>query len=447
MKLPALPQALGFARAGGTPIAATATALLLAGLTATACAPQTSDGKASADEKTGTLRVWLFQEVDNTPKKQIVDAAVAAFEKRHEGAEVEVEYIPVETRAQRVKAAFNDPKSAPDVIEYGNTDTAGYVKDGGLADISAEFGAWDEAKDTDPTAKSSVTVGGRIYGAPLFVGVRALYYRTDVFKDLGLTAPKTQDELISTAKKIHKERPELYGMAVGGANTYGAMPFLWANGGELATQDGGAYRGAVNSEAARKGITSYTSLFGDDNCPAAKCAQMGGNATVTAFASGKAAMVIGGDFVRAAVDAGAAKGKYAVVPLPGLTPGSIAPAFAGGNNIGVMKSSSHRTLAVDLMKSLAGKETQGKLFDAMGFLPTFTDVRTRAAEKDPFVKPFIDTLGAGTKFVPASPGWGQIDASLVLPTMFQEIVSGRKDVKAASDDAAKKMDAAFAAAG
>ncbi|MEU9705074.1 extracellular solute-binding protein [Streptomyces sp. NPDC047981] len=423
------------------------TALVLAGLVATGCAPQTSDGKAASDEKSGTLRVWLFQEVDNAPKKKVVDEAVAAFEQRNKGAKVEVEYIPVETRAQRVKAAFNDPKSAPDLIEYGNTDTAGYVKDGGLADISAEFGAWDQAKDTDATARASVTVDGKVYGAPLFVGVRALYYRTDVFKDLGLAAPKTQAELIATAKKVRKAKPELYGLAVGGAYTYGAMPFIWANGGELATQNGTAYTSAINSEAARTGITTYTSLFGDDNCPAAKCAQMGGNATVTAFASGKAAMAIGGDFSHAAIEAGAVKGKYAVVPLPGLTPGSIAPAFAGGNNIGLMKSSSHRTLAVDLMKSLTGKETQGKLFDAMGFLPTYTDVRAKAAEKQPFVKPFIDTLGAGAKFVPASPGWGQIDASLVLPTMFQEIVSGRKDVKTASDEAAKKMDAAFAAAG
>ena len=80
----------------------------------------------------------------------------------------------------------------------------------------------------------------------------------------------------------------------------------------------------------------------------------------------------------------------------------------------------------------------------MGFLPTYTDVRAEVAKKEPFVEPFVETLGAGTKFVPASPGWGQIDASLVLPTMFQEIVSGKKDVAAASDDAAKKMDAAFA---
>ncbi|MER7909504.1 extracellular solute-binding protein [Streptomyces sp. NPDC096068] len=429
------------------PITAAAAALLLAGLTATACAPQTSDGKATTDEKSGTLRVWLFQEVSNKPKEQAVEEAVAAFEKRNTGAKVEVEYIPVETRAQRVKAAFNDPESAPDLIEYGNTDTAGYVKDGGLADISAEFAAWDEAKDTDATARQSVTVGGKVYGAPFFVGIRALYYRTDVFQELGLTAPKSQAELVETAKKIRKARPELYGIAVGGAYTYGAMPFVWAAGGELATARGDSYEAAINSPEALKGITTYTSLFGDDNCPAAKCAQMGGNATVTAFASGKAGMAIGGDFSHAAVEAGTVKGKYAVVPLPGTTPGSIAPAFAGGNNIGVLKSSPRRTLAVDLLKSLTGKETQGRLFDAMGFLPTYTDTRAAAARRQPFVKPFTDTLAAGTKFVPASPGWGQIDASLVLPTMFQEIVSGRKDVKAAADDAAKKMDAAFAPAG
>ncbi|WP_330480593.1 extracellular solute-binding protein [Streptomyces sp. NBC_01544] len=428
-------------------ITAPAAALVLAGLTATACAPQTSDTGAKGDEKTGTLRVWLFQEVGNKPKEQVVDAAVADFEKTHKGAKAEIEYIPVDTRAQRIKAAFNDPKSAPDLIEYGNTDTAGYVKDGGLADVSEEFAAWDEAKDTDPTAKQSVTVGGKVYGAPLFVGVRALYYRTDIFKDLGIEPPKSQAELISTAKKIHKKKPELYGLAVGGAYTYGAMPFIWANGGELATESGGTYKAAINSDRARKGIETYTSLFGDSNCPAAKCAAMGGNATVTAFASGKAAMAIGGDFSHAAVEAGSVKGKYAVVPLPGASEGSIAPAFAGGNNIGVLKSSSHRTLAVDLMKSLTGKQTQEKLFDAMGFLPTYTDVRATVAQKEPFVEPFVKTLGAGAEFVPASPGWGQIDSSLILPTMFQEIVSGRKDVAQASDDAAKKMDAAFADAG
>ncbi|MFJ3770140.1 extracellular solute-binding protein [Streptomyces sp. NPDC090075] len=423
-------------------------AFLVAALFLAACAPQTSSNSASdKDDKSGTLRVWLFQEVGNDPKQKVVDSVVAAFEKAHSGTKVDVEYIPVDTRAQRVKAAFNDPASAPDVMEYGNTDTAGYVHDGGLLDVTEEFGAWSEAKDTDPTAKQSVTVGGKVYGAPFYVGVRALYYRTDVFKKLGLKPPATLAELATTARAVRKAEPGLYGLVVGGAYTYGAMPFIWANGGELATAKGDSYVSAIDSAAAQKGIKEYTSLFGDDNCPAAKCAGFGGNDTITAFAAGKAGMAIGGDFSHTAVEAGVVKGKYAVVPLPGVTAGSVAPAFAGGNNIGVLKSTTHRTLAVDLMEALTAKKTQAAMFDAMGFLPTFKDVRDRAAAKEPFVKPFVATLGAGTKFVPASAGWSQIDSSLVLPTMFQEVVSGKKSVAAASEEAAKKMDAAFGSAG
>jgi N,N'-diacetylchitobiose transport system substrate-binding protein len=423
-------------------------AVVLTALVVTACAPQTSSNSSSEkDDKDGTLRVWLFQEVGNDPKEKVVDSVVDTFQKAHKGTKVDVEYIPVETRAQRVKAAFNDPKSAPDVMEFGNTDTAGYVHDGGLLDVTKEFGAWSEAKDTDPTAKQSVTVDGKQYGSPFYVGVRALYYRTDVFKDLGLQPPKTMAELATTARKIRAEKPDLYGLVVGGAYTYGAMPFVWANGGELATGEGDSYTSAIDSAAAQKGIKAYTSLFTSDNCPAAKCAGMGGNDTITAFAAGKAGMAIGGDFSHAAVEAGKVKGKYAVVPLPGVASGSIAPAFAGGNNIGVLKSTSHRSLAVDLMEQLTSKKTQASMFDAMGFLPTFTDVRDAAAAKVPFEKPFVQTLGAGTKFVPASPGWSQVDSQLVLPNLLQEVISGKKNVAAASKDAAKKMNDSFASAG
>lgn len=428
-------------------LAAPVAGLVLAGLTATACAPQASDTSSGKDEKTGDLRVWLFQEVNNGPKAKVVDEAVAAYEKAHQGSKVHVQYIPVDSRAEKIKAAFNDPSSAPDVIEYGNTDTAGYVRDGGLADISEEFDAWEEAADTDEAARASVTVDGRTYGAPYFVGVRALYYRTDLFEKHSVEVPRTLAEVASAARKIREAEPGLYGIAVGGAYTYGAMPFLWAHGGGLAEEKDGTYTSTLADKKSQAGIAAYTDLFGADNCPAAKCAQMGGNDTVTAFAAGKAGMAIGGDFSHQAMEDGKVKGKYAVVPLPGVEKGEIAPAFAGGNNLGVLKSTERRSLAVDLVEELAGKKAQGRLFEAMGFLPTFTDVRAKAAADEPFVKPFVRTLEAGATFVPASPAWAQIDSSLVLPTMFQEIASGRKDVATASRDAAGKMDDAFASAG
>ncbi|NLU71135.1 extracellular solute-binding protein [Streptomyces sp. HNM0575] len=426
-------------------LAALALPLALTGTLLAGCAPSTSGGGPQKDEKTGTLRVWLFREVGNEPKKRVVDGVVRKFEKRHDGVRVDVQYIPVDSRAEKIKGAFNDPASAPDVIEYGNTDTAGYVENGGLADVSDEFADWPQARDLDPTAKRSVTVDGKVYGAPLFVGVRALYYRTDVFDDLGIETPRTLGEVAGAARRIHAKRPGMYGLAVGGAATYTAMPFIWAHGGALAAKKrDGTYAAAVDGARAKRGIAAYTDLFGDDNCPAAKCAQMGGNDNVEAFAAGKAGMAVAGDFNRQAMEDGKAKGHYDVVPLPGTGRGSIAPAFAGGNNVGVLKSTSHRTLAVALMRELAGKDTQRRLFDAMGFLPTFTDVREQAAKKEPFVRPFVETLDAGTEFVPATPAWTEIDAGLVLPTMFQEIAGGKRGVDEAAQRAARKMDEAFA---
>jgi N,N'-diacetylchitobiose transport system substrate-binding protein len=421
------------------------TALAVAGTILAGCAPSTSGDGAQKDEKSGTLRVWLFREVGNKPKERVVDGVVRKFEKRHDGVRVDVQYIPVDSRAEKIKGAFNDPSSAPDLIEYGNTDTAGYVESGGLADVSAEFGDWPQARDVDPAAKESVSVGGKVYGAPLFVGVRALYYRTDVFDDLGIATPRTLDEVAASARKIRAKRPEMYGLAVGGAYTYGAMPFIWAHGGELAKKTGdGKYTATIDSARAKKGIAAYTDLFGKDNCPAGKCAGMGGNDNVEAFAAGNAGMAVAGDFNRQAMEDGKVKDDYDVVPLPGTERGSIAPAFAGGNNVGVLKSTSHRSLAVGLMKDLAGKATQRQLFDAMGFLPTFTDTREQVAKKEPFVQPFVKTLDAGAEFVPATPAWAEIDAGLVLPTMFQQVAGGQKGVGEAAGEAAQKMDEAFA---
>ncbi len=59
-------------------------ALAAAALVATACTPQTSSNSASdTDDQSGTLRVWLFQEVGNTPKEKVVDSVVTAFAKAH----------------------------------------------------------------------------------------------------------------------------------------------------------------------------------------------------------------------------------------------------------------------------------------------------------------------------------------------------------------------------
>jgi N,N'-diacetylchitobiose transport system substrate-binding protein len=403
-----------------------------------ACSPPSAkpQQQATTDVKTGTLRVWLFQEPNQPPKEKVIKAAIEEFTAAHAGVTVDVTYIPTDnTRHEKFKGAFNDPNSAPDVAEYGNTDVADYVAAGGFAALTGNEP--DVAKDLLATA----TVGGKRYGLPWYVGLRALYYRTDVFTELGLSAPSSYAELLAAAKKIQTSKPDLYGIAVGGEYTFGALPFVWDAGGDIAVKKSDRYTGVINSAQSRAGVKAYTDLFA--TCPAQACAGLTGGKTAELFASGKAGMAILGNFNRGAVDAGAVKGKYAVVPLPGAKPNSIAPAFAGGNNLGMFAGSKKRTLAVEFIRLLGGRKYQTQMYQAMGNLPTNSAALAEVAATDQFLKPFLDTAKAGTRFVPLDPAWVKIDSQKVIPTMLQKVIGGTATVEQSTDEANSAITSAF----
>ncbi|MEU7876066.1 extracellular solute-binding protein [Dactylosporangium sp. NPDC049140] len=420
--------------------------LLAAVLALGACAPSTAQPSDTGDEKTGTLRVWLFDEAGRAPKEALVNEVVAEFTAAHKGVTVDVSYLATDAaaRAAKFKGAFNDPSSAPDVTEFGSTDLSGYVAAGGMADITKDLDAWSEKADLPADMVNTVTVADKAYGLPWWVGVRALYYRTDIFTALGIAPPTSYAELLAAAKKVRAAHPDMVGITVGGQYVFGALPFVWDAGGDLATKSGATYTATINSASSKAGVKAYTDLFTPDICPAQQCVDLTGGKTVSTFAAGTAGMGIIGNFNRSAIDAGAAKGKYAVVPLPGVKPGSIAPAFAGGNNLGIMKSTKHRTLAVQFAELLASKKYQLKLYDALGDLPTMTSARAEVVAKDPFLKPFIDTIAAGTRFVPADAAWTTIDSQKIVINMLQKVITGKATVDQATDEANTLMTNAFA---
>ncbi len=410
-----------------------------------ACAPSTAPTSETGDAKTGKVTVWLYDEANRAPKEKVVADAVKEFTDAHEGVSVEVSYIPTDPapRAEKMKGAFNDPASAPDVVEFGNTDLAGYVDAGAMADLTKDVAKWDEGKDIPSDLRDAATVDGKQYGIPWWVGVRALYYRTDVFTELKIAPPTSYDELVAAARKVRAAKPKMVGVAVGGRYVFGALPFVWDRGGDLAAKDGDTYRATINSAESRAGVKAYADLFAPDICPPQQCADLTGGKTVDMFAAGLAGMAILPNSSRGKVDEGATKGKYGVVPLPGAQPGSIAPAFAGGNDLGVMKSTKRRTLAVQFAQLLASKKYQVAMYDAMGNLPTLAGARSDVVAKAEFLKPFMATMEAGTRFVPNDPAWSKVDAQAVVPTMLQKVVTGKASVDAATTEAATAMDAAF----
>lgn len=414
-------------------------------LALTACSPtQVSSSGSEDDLQDGTLRVWMFNEVDQAPKEAVVDAAVEEFEGDHEGVTVEVQYIPVDSRAERFTAAFNDPSSAPDVAEIGNTDLGGYVAAGGLADVSEAIDGWESADDVDEDALATTQVDGASYAVPWFVGVRGLFYRTDVFEELGLEPPTTLAEVTEAGRAVHAADPGMVGVAVGGAYQYAAMPYVWAHGGAIAEETGDGFESRIATPESQEGVAAFSELIAEDVCPPQTCAEWDGNASVEQFTAGRAGMTYAGNFNLSAVDDSVVGDSYGVLPVPGLEPGSVAPTFAGGNHLAVLASTQRQTLATEFAQLLASPDYQRQMFDAMGNLPTLSSVRQDVAESAPATAPFVEMLEAGTEFVPVTPAWSSIDADRVVIDMLQSVATGRADVEQATQTAAQQMDAAFA---
>lgn len=105
---------------------------------------------------------------------------------------------------------------------------------------------------------------GHIYGAPLFISTRALFYRADLLKKHGHHAPRTFGELEESARDILKreKNPRLQGLSLEGQSLDRfnlLLDMLWAQGEELYSGNG---PWSFNSAAWRCGINRLKSLLG-----------------------------------------------------------------------------------------------------------------------------------------------------------------------------------------
>ncbi|AIE86158.1 extracellular solute-binding protein [Fimbriimonas ginsengisoli] len=83
---------------------------------------------------------------------------------------------------------------------------------GGLVDLLADFP--EEAKELekqfDPKLLEMFGVGGKLYGIPCDLSTLVTYYRTDIFKKLGLRAPQTWSELNKTIGTLEANGYQYY---------------------------------------------------------------------------------------------------------------------------------------------------------------------------------------------------------------------------------------------
>jgi N,N'-diacetylchitobiose transport system substrate-binding protein len=372
----------------------------------------------------GEIRLWLNG--GDTPD-EFVEYAIGEFNKAHPDVRVTFERQQWTGIVEKLTTALSSSDS-PDVIELGNTQAQAFEAAGALQDLTdkkAELGG-------DDLLQSLVEAGtydGKFYGVPYYAGARVILYRKDLFTKSGLTVPATIDEMLAAGKKLKTDNastPNFSGMYLPGKNWFAALPFLWVNGGDIAVQDGGTWKGTLSSAKSVTGLTQFQQFIeqtigapkdGDDSKD--YIAFCNGEVGMMPAAGWKPGQIINKDDGCPAMEANI--GAFA---MPGLTAGTTSPAFLGGSNLAISAKSKHSDLAYDLMKVLLSKGYQ-KQFADQGTIPALKSLLGGVTGSEAATAQA--KAAENSRFVPSSENWAGVEASDILPDMGVAL-SGGADV-------------------
>lgn len=89
-----------------------------------------------------------------------------------------------------------------------------------------------------PAFLSASQYKGETFGLPNRCHIQLLFYRKDIFNELGLQPPNTWAELVTAGKAIQAKKPDMAGVAIPYGKTSGQnlmvwYNFLWGNGSDL----------------------------------------------------------------------------------------------------------------------------------------------------------------------------------------------------------------------
>ncbi|MEE1840830.1 MULTISPECIES: extracellular solute-binding protein [unclassified Streptomyces] len=397
----------------------------------------TSGGRADGSG----LTVWLTVDArESWP--DMVAAANARFAKKHPGVKVDVQYQQWTTKNQKLDAVLAG-RNVPDVVEMGNSETTNYIVNDAFAPLDPK--TFERSGQWLPALADACRLDNRTYCVPYYAGARVGVYRTDYFKDTGIThAPRTYPELISDLDRLKAKYgakdPGFSAFYMPGRYWSAAMGFVKDAGGEMAVEKDGRWHGALSSPKSVAGLTTWKKLL-DDYYVGDRAKDNGDQPAVVG--QGKVGVFYGNTWeAQAAADARSGgdprlKGKFATFAFPGPS-GKLLPPFLGGSTLAVPAKSRNQELAADWIRVFTDGESQRKLI-AANTLPNNT-VQLADVAAGGINGPAAQAAVRGW-VTPLAPGWTSVEKSNVLPEMLERIATGKASVRDAAREADRRIDA------
>ncbi|MFE1922229.1 extracellular solute-binding protein [Streptomyces asoensis] len=391
---------------------------------ATGCS-SSDDGSDSAGGGRTALDVWLMRDSVSAAFQKEFEAG---FEKDHPGIDVKIQIQEWDGIGEKVTAALAS-NDAPDVIEVGNTQVAQYAQSGGLTDFSDKVGELGGADWLEGLAEPGA-YEGKQYGIPYYAANRVVVYRTDLFAKAGVDASKirTREDWTAATRKLDKGGTQ--GIYLPGQNWYVLSGFVWDEGGDLATQSGGKWKGGLDSPEALRAMDFYRGLQALGKGPKDSDESQPPQAEV--MAKGDIAQIIavpGGAKVVEEKNP-ALKGKLGFFPVPGKTEGTPGSVFTGGSDLVVPAVARHQDEAYVFIKELSGDAWQKKLAPAMSYVPNKTTL-AGAVAADPGTAAMAVGAARGHA-TPNTPQWAAVEAKNPIKEYMTAVLTGANPASAAA---------------
>jgi N,N'-diacetylchitobiose transport system substrate-binding protein len=410
--------------------------VLATAIVAAACGGGASTNNA-ADES-GTLTVWLM---NGSAPASVIDGVNADFKAKYPNVTVNVELQQWGDIGTKLDTGFAG-SNPPDVVELGNTLVAKYAAAGALEDIGGKKSGFDNSSTWLQSLTDSCTLGGKLYCVPYYAGSRAIIYRKDFFASAGVQPPDSIDGLMTVGQKLmaaHSSDPNFSALYFPGKYWYAALPFIWDNGGDIATESGGKWQGSLSSSGSQQGLTTLSKLVST----LSKADKTGDEAKQdAAFAQGHIAMIIANGWeVGVITDPKAGDPKLAdklgAFPIPSSKAGQTAPVFLGGSDLGVAKKSKHQTLANAWIAQLTSNKHMTEMATVGGVIPNTTSMLNLGTG----INAVFYGAAKNSRFVPNSQNWASVENANVLPDMLVKIFTKQMPIPDATKSASDKITA------
>ena len=420
----------------------TAAPLAAAGAAGLAACGSSSGSGSSSD----TLTYWASNQGTSLENDKEVLTPVLEKFTEETGIDVSLEVIGWGDLQTRIQTAITSGQG-PDVVNIGNTWGVSLQATGGLLELGDEqfeaLGGRDRyvpaalatggAEGTDPT---SIPLYGLAYG---------MYYNVKMFEDAGVEPPTTWEEMVEAAKALTDPEGDVWGMSLAAGsyteNNHFAFINATQNGAALNTKDG---KPSFTEDGVIDGILRYLDLMQTDKVVDPSNAQFdNGTKSVTAFANGKAAMIINQNNANATIESqGMTPDQFKAIPFPAPADAvSDCASHLAGINLAAMRDTENEEGALQFMKFMTSPETQEELGEPFASLPVLVDGEPTFTEDAEQAEMFMEIYSERAEPLPLVPWEDQYETTVgqAMNEMFATIATGgtvtREDVMTAMQTA------------